>query len=133
MQGQGLLGLIAKLADDPLQLLRVGDLENEFFPALLLPGQPVKAEAKGPVKQLGQALCKLGIFGDNSDLPGVKGVAVEQNAVGLRPGAANTLHRYPAQFTFHLIGKGLHTSSYFSMRFRAWPVLSSTTRMVRWR
>ena len=85
------------------------------------------------MEQFGQPLCKLRVLGDDADLPGVKGIAVQQYTVCLSTGAADTLHRHPAQFAFHLVGKRLHTSSYFSIRFLANPVFSSTTRMVRWR
>jgi len=133
VHSQRLPGFVAELADDALQLGRVGDLEDQLFPSLLLLRQTIKAQVKGPVKQLRQPPRKLRILRDDANLPGIEGIAVEQDPVCLRPGTADPLHRDPAQFTFHLIGKGLHTSSYFSTRFLAERVPSSTTRMVRWR
>ncbi len=42
------------------------------------------------MKELGQAPCKLGVFRNDADLPGIEGIAVEQHAVGLRARAQQT-------------------------------------------
>ena len=63
-----------------VELFFVRDLEDQlaFLPLLR---HPVKAQGKGPLKDLGQPLGKARVLCDDTDLGGVEGVAVEQDAV----------------------------------------------------
>ena len=75
----------------PQQLLHSGELAGVLHgeDVLALPvGQAVKGEAKGPAQQLGQALGKGVALGDDPDLSGGEGIAVEQHPIALGLGAA---------------------------------------------
>ena len=105
VQDQVLLRGVAQEVDDVVELFLVRDLED---PLALLPllRHPVKAQGEGPLKDLGQPLGKARVLRNDADLGGVEGVAVEQNAVGLRPGAAVALHRKAAELALRFVGEG---------------------------
>ena len=105
VQGQVLLRAEAQQVHDPAELAAVCDLEHQLA-ALPLLRQPVEPQAEGPVKQLGKPGSQSGVPGDDPHLACAEGVAVQQDAVGLRPGAAQLLHRQAAQLVFGFKGKG---------------------------
>ena len=92
-------GIEAEGIDDPRQLPRLRNLENVLL--LILAGQAVKGHSEGPVQQFGQPLGKALALCDHPDLSGGEGIAVEQRAVELRPGAAAPAHGGPAQLALH--------------------------------
>ena len=107
VQGQALPGVVAQEVNDVVQLLPLGDLKNHL--PRLPPAQirlAVEPEVEGPLKQPGQPGGKVGILRDDPDLGRAEGVAVEQNAVGLRLGATAPLDRQTAELIFRIKGKG---------------------------
>ena len=85
------------------QLGRVRDAEA----VLPLPiRQTVKGEAERLAEQDREPLGKCLVLRDDADLPPGKGVAVKQNAVCLRLGAAFPVQRRPAQLPLGLSCKG---------------------------
>ena len=129
VQDQVLLRGVAQEVDDVVELFLVRDLED---PLALLPllRHPVKAQGEGPLEDLWQPLGKAGVFCDDTDLGGVEGMAVEQDPVCLRPGAAVALHRKAAELVFRLVGEG-HSAPLS----RAGPAVRChfpATRMPRW-
>ena len=103
MQHRALPGIEAEGVNDPVDLPLVGQVEYVF--PLPVSGQTVKLQAEGPVQQQGQAGCEALALGDQPHLAGGEGVAVQQRAVGLRPGAAGPVQARPAQFGFYVAGK----------------------------
>ena len=107
MQGQALPGVVAQEVNDVVQLLPLCNLKNHLsrlFPVRVR--LAVKAEVEGPLKEPGQPGGKIGILRDDPDLRGAEGVAIEQDPVGFRLGAATPLHRQPAKLIFRFKGKG---------------------------
>ena len=106
MQHQILPGVVAQGVDDAVQLFAVGDLEDQLAGLPRLPfeqlrlGLAVKPQTEGLVEQLGQARGKVGVLCDDAHLRGTESVAIEQDAVGLRQGAASPLNGDLAQFVF---------------------------------
>ena len=88
MEGQLLLGIVTQQIDDSRQFLRIRDLEDPLSPFLR---QAVEPEAEGLLEEPGEAGGEVAIFRDDPDLRRIEGVAVQQDAVGFRPGAAEAL------------------------------------------
>ena len=95
VQHQILPGIIAQQVCDMIQFLSVRDLEHHLAlcPRFRL---AVKVKIERPVEQLRKACGKVGILRDDTDLRGAERVAVEQDTVGLRPGAAQLQNRQAA-------------------------------------
>ena len=115
VQHHRLARVIAELVDDPVELLRIGNLENELSVAAVVLGQAVELHRKRPLKQARQARGKLGVFRDNAHQRRRERVAVQQHAIGLRPRAAQTADRRAAELTFDFIGKRLHRPPTFPL------------------
>ena len=92
---------------DGRQLPRVRN-EKDPLPGLRRFGRPVEVHLECLAEEDGQALGKDRGAGDDFDLGGGEAVAEQEDAVGLRPGAAPAGQRDPAQLPFDLRGKG-HT------------------------
>jgi hypothetical protein len=82
----------------------VGDLKDQLagLPLLRLAVEP---QGEGPVEELGQPGGKVGIFRGDPHLRGAEGAAEKQNAVGLRPGAAELVDGQTAQLVFRFKGE----------------------------
>ena len=94
MEGQVLAGVVAQEVDDMVQLLPLRNLKDHLPLPLLDPLRPsVELEAERPLEELGKPPREVGILRDDPHLRGVEGIAVQQNAVGLRPGTAQLLDR----------------------------------------
>ena len=109
------------------ELVRLGDGEHPF--PRPLPAPAVEAQAKGLLEEQGQALGKGGGLGDDAHLPGGEVVAKEQDAAGLRLGAAGPGELGPAQLCFRVASKG-HGASllYGGVVHRPMSRWSSSTR-----
>ena len=105
MQDQVLFRGIAQEVDDMVELFFIRDLEDQL-PLLPLLRHAVKARREGALKDLGQPLGKARVLRDDAHLSGVEGMAVEQDAIGLRPGAAMALNRKAAKLVFRFVGEG---------------------------
>lgn len=103
MEHQILPGIVAQLIDDAVQLAPVGDAEDQLPPLLLR--QTVEFQTEGPLEQPRQPGGKVGALGNEPHLCGAEGIAVEQHTIGLSSGAAQALHRHPAQLVFYLSRK----------------------------
>ena len=103
MEHQILPGIVAQLVDDAVQLAPVGDAEDQLPPLLLR--QTVEFQTEGPLEQPGQPGGKVSALGNDPHLCGAEGIAVEQHTIGLSSGAAQALHRHPAQLVFYLSRK----------------------------
>ena len=105
VEDQILPGVIAQQIDDMVQLPAVRDLKHHL-PRCLRLWETVKLHIEGSLEELWKTRGKIGVFCNNPDLRGTESIAIEQNAIGLRPGAAELLHWKPAQLIFGIKGKG---------------------------
>ena len=90
VQHRTLPGIKAESVDHLMDLFRVGELENVF--PIPLSRQPVKPQAEGPVQQDRKPVGEAPALCNDTYLPGGEGVAIEQHAVGFRPGTAEPVH-----------------------------------------
>ena len=98
MVGEGGVNIRAEGVKNQGELLPIGNGKALLTGAGF--GQLVKAEAEGLPEQPGQPLGKVAAGGDDADLLGGKGVAIEQHAVALRQSAALLLRPGRAQLPF---------------------------------
>ena len=101
MQHQVLPGIVSQQVRDVVQFFPLRDLKYHLSLGSGL-RLAVKPQAEGPVEQLGKSPRKVEILCNDANLGGTERIAVEQDTVGLRPGAAQFLHRQPAQFIFRI-------------------------------
>ena len=101
---QGPVQLQAEGLKDPGQFFPVPD-EEAALPGPILRRELIEIQIESPAKQPGQPPGRVRAGGDDADLPGGEGVAVQQHPVGLRQGEGFFIRAALAQFRLGVGGK----------------------------
>ena len=104
MQRNRSIGIKAIVLHDPLNFVRVRDLEDLLSPAFRL-WKNIKFQLEGLLEKFWKELGKFSAFGNDSEIVRLKAVAEQQDTKALRQRTAAASGYAPTHFLFDTGGK----------------------------